>query len=224
MGIFESIKKKLEGSEDKKTEKRDIPKDIDKTLKTLKDIFKDCDDVIFRDFAVGQELQYKFAVVCIDGLSDKNLIDNFILESLMLEARELRPSGDSVKSRLFKLTKDGALTTTEIKEVDDLNEIVTAILSADTALLLDSCDRAIVIGTKAWPARGPGDPKSEGVIRGPSDGFVETLRFNTALVRRRIRDPRFKIKQMQVGVRSKTDLAIMYMEDVVNQDLLQKVF
>jgi len=228
MGLFNSIKNKIsknnEGEKSEKPEKKLIPKDIDKTIKILKDIFKDCDDVIYREFNVGEEQQYKYAIVCIDGLSDKMLVDNFVLESLMLDARGLKPVGESIKAHLFELTKNGTLTITELKESEDLNEAVTGILSADTVLFIDGYDRAIIIGTKSWPARGPQEPKSEGVVRGPSDGFTETLRFNTALVRRRIRDPQFKVKQKQVGVRSKTDIAIMYIDDIVNKDTLQSVY
>lgn len=227
MGILDSIKKRFNGSdkkeESRKPEKKPIPRDVDKTVKSLKDIFKDCDDVIFREFNVGIEQKYKFTLVCVDGLSDKMLINDFILNSLMLAAREVKPSGESVKSHLFELVKNGTISVTEIRETDDLNDTVTAVLSADTVVYLDGYDTALVIGTKSWPARGPQEPKAEGVVRGPSDGFVETLRFNTALVRRRIRDPRFKIKQKQVGVRSNTDIAILYIEDIVNKDLLQRL-
>jgi spore germination protein len=208
---------------DKEKEKVPIPKDVDTVLENLKEVFKDCDDLIYREFNVGENQQYKFLLVCIDGLSDKALIDNFVLESLMLCARDIRPNGESVKKRLFELTKNASLTTTEIKEEDDLNGVVTSILSADTALFIDGYGKAIVIGTKSWPARGPSEPKSEGVVRGPSDGFVETLRFNTALVRRRIRDPRLKIVQKSIGVRSKTDIAVVYIDDIVNKDLLKEV-
>lgn len=228
MGIFDSFKRMFniddEGDYDMEMEKRAIPKDIDKTLNSLKEIFKDCDDVIYRSFNVGEEQGFKYLLVCIDGLSDKKLIDNSVLESLMLDARMVRPDVESIKSRLFELTKSGTLATTELKEEDDLNKVVLSILSADTALFIDGYDRAIVLGTKAWPAREPQEPKSEGVVRGPSDGFVETLRFNTALVRRRIRDPRLKVKQKQIGVRSQTDIAIMYIDDIVNKDILKQVF
>lgn len=226
MGLFDTIKKMLDGSSQDKQEKekRPVPKDLDETIETLRDTFKDCDDVIFREFNVGAEQKLKFALVCIDGLSDKMLVDNFVLESLMLDARMVKPDFDTIKSRLFDVAKDGTLAATELKENDDLNEIILSILAADTAVFIDGYDKAIVVGTKFWPARGPSEPKSEGVVRGPSDGFVETLRFNTALVRRRIRDPKLKIKQLQCGVRSKTDIAVLYIEDIVNKDLLQRVF
>ncbi|HBM81356.1 MAG: spore germination protein [Clostridiales bacterium] len=205
-------------------EKVPIPKNIDETNKKLKDIFKDCNDIIFREFNVGTGQKLKYLLICVDGLSDKMLVDNFVLESLMLDARKVKPDAEEIKSRLFDLTKNGTLATTELREEDDLNKVIDGILSADTALFMDGFDKAIVIGTKLWPARQPQEPKSEGVVRGPSDGFVETLRFNTALVRRRIRDPKFKVKQMKIGYRSKTDIAVMYIEDIVKKDILQKVF
>lgn len=228
MGLLSSFMKMLGGTDEagreKDNEKQPIPEDIDETIKILKEKFKDCDDVIFREFNVGVEQKLKYAVVCIDGLSDKALIDNFVLEALMIDARKVKPDTESIKSRLFELTKNGTVSTTELKEEDDLNKAINGILSADTALFIDGYTKAIIIGTKLWPARSPQEPKSEGVVRGPSDGFVETLRFNTALVRRRIRDTRFKVKQMQVGVRSKTDMAILYIDDIVNKDILKKVF
>lgn len=207
-----------------KAEKRPIDKDIDRTIGVIKEILKDCDDVIYRIFTVGREQKYKYCLVCIDGLSDKVLIDNFVLESLMLDARSLEPNEGSIRSRLFELTKNGTLATTELRESDDLNEAVNAVLSADTLLLIDGFQKCIIIGTRLWPARGTGEPKSEGVIRGPSDGLVETLRFNTALVRRRIRDPEFKVRQEVIGVRSKTDIAVMYLDDVVNKDVLKELY
>lgn len=227
MGIFDSLKKKFSGDGrdggEKKQQKALIPKDMDTLLEGLKETFKDCDDVIFKEFNVGQEQKYRYLMVNIDGLADKMLVNNFVLEPLMLEARELKPSGEGIRSRLFELTKNGNLAVTELKESDDLNDAVISILAADTVVFLDGYERCIVIGTKFWPARGPQEPKTEGVVRGPSDGFVETMRFNTALVRRRIRDPKFKVKQKRVGVRSVTDIAILYIEDIVNKDLLQKV-
>lgn len=207
-----------------KDEKVPIPGNIDDLTKKMKEIFKDCDDVIFREFNVGLKQEHRCLLVCADGLIDKPLIDNFILESLMLDARNLVPSGEGIKTGIYELTKGGNLATIEIKDSDDLNDAVNSVLSADTVLFLDGYEKVILIGTKAWPARMPQEPKSEGVIRGPSDGFVETLRFNTALVRRRIRDPRFKVRQKQIGVRTKTDIAVMYIEDIVNKELLQKVF
>src|SRR5690606_12716058 len=81
----------------------------------------------------------------------------------------------------------------------------------------------IIISTKGWSIRGISQPETEAVVRGPREGFVETLRVNTTLIRRRIRDPRLKVKGYQIGERSKTDVCVMYIEDIVNQQALKEV-
>jgi len=80
-----------------------------------------------------------------------------------------------------------------------------------------------VVANRAWPNRGVGEPSGETVIRGSREGFTETIRFNTALLRRRIRDVGLKIEGRQCGVRSKTDMAIVYIDDIVNTDVLEEL-
>jgi spore germination protein len=82
---------------------------------------------------------------------------------------------------------------------------------------------AYVIATRSWPARGISEPSGEITVKGSREGFVETIRFNTALVRRRIRDTRLKVKPKSIGRRSKTDIAIMYIDDIVNKDVLEEL-
>ena len=104
-----------------------------------------------------------------------------------------------------------------------LKIILTDILSGNTLLLLESCPKAIILSTKKYPSRGVGETQQEMVIRGPKDSFTENMRINTALIRRRIRDSRLKMEHTMVGERSKTDLAIVYMDDLVQPELLEKV-
>ena len=108
-----------------------------------------------------------------------------------------------------------------MREVKKLSEGVNAALSGDTLMFIDELNCAYVIATRFWPVRGVGDPSGETVIRGARDGFTETVRFNTALIRRRIRDTRLRIKPKAIGARSKTDVAIMYIDDIVNKKVLR---
>src|SRR5690606_38135005 len=76
---------------------------------------------------------------------------------------------------------------------------------------------------RTYPARNPEEPDVERVVRGSRDGFVETLTFNTALTRRRLRDPSLRMEYMQVGTRSKTDICIAYLEDVADPELVETI-
>ena len=107
-------------------------------------------------------------------------------------------------------------------ETDDQN-IFIQLLSGLSCLLIDGYDRAILIDCRTYPARSVSEPEKDKVLRGSRDGFVETLIFNTALIRRRIRDINFTVEIMQTGESSHTDIAICYMKRRVDEDLLKKI-
>ena len=102
----------------------------------------------------------------------------------------------------------------ETTPVQTSEEVARAILSGETLLLCDLFGPyGIVLDCRSYPARGVGEPENDRVMIGARDGFVETLVFNTALIRRRIRDPKLRMKQMNVGSSGQTDLALCYLED-----------
>src|SRR5699024_9275276 len=90
-------------------------------------------------------------------------------------------------------------------------------------LLVDGEETAIVIDARTYPVRSPEEPDTERVVRGSRDGVVETIIFNTALTRRRLRDPSLRMEYHEVGKRSKTDIAIGYLEDVADPDLVESL-
>lgn len=96
-------------------------------------------------------------------------------------------------------------------------------MSGDTIFLVENVDKCIVVGSRSGPSRGIDEPKTESVIRGPRDGFTEIMKLNTVLVRRRIKDHKFKVKFKQVGRRSRTTVAVLYIEDIVDPKLLNEV-
>ncbi|EKO1913488.1 spore germination protein [Clostridium botulinum] len=189
-----------------------IDKNIDKNIEYIKELLEGSSDMVFREFLIGNK---KAFLTYIDGMADKNLLNNYVLESLMLDADKLS-NINNIKNKI--------LTVTDVSEQEELSKAIDLVLSGDTLLLIDGINKAYVIATRLWPVRGVGEPDSETVIKGSRDGFTETIRFNTALVRRRIKDTRFKIEPKKLGVRSKTDVAIMYIEDIVNENVLNNLY
>ena len=111
-------------------------------------------------------------------------------------------------------------------EVDTLSEfdgIIKNLLSGTTCLFVDGYEACIVIDCRTYPARGVDEPYNDKSLRGSRDGFVETIVFNTALMRRRIRDPHLIMKMTEIGESSRTDVAICYMDDRVDQELLKNL-
>ncbi len=221
MGLF--MRRKM--AEDNKDESFKIASStsLDENVDKIKLLLKDCEDVVYKDFRVGAEQKLKFTLIFTDGMVDKAFIYDAVLNDLMYHAREVPPDAPEIKEELFKLLRYGSISAPELKEIENLDDAILAILTGDTVLIIDGFTTLMVIGTKGWPARGISEPNTEAVIRGPREGFTETFRFNTALVRRRIRDPKLKLKQMQVGRRSATDMGVMYIEDIAMPALVEEV-
>lgn len=108
----------------------------------------------------------------------------------------------------------------EVDAETDVDIVVTNILSGVVAFFVDGFDKCVLIDCRTYPARGVDEPWKDKVLRGSRDGFVETLVFNAALMRRRIRDPKFSVEVMRVGERSRSDVAICYIEDKADEKLV----
>ncbi|MFZ5351247.1 MAG: spore germination protein [Bacillota bacterium] len=221
MGLFKR-RKNAEDSGDVK-QKLEASKSLDENKELLKKLLKDCDDVVYKDFRVGAEQDMDFMLVYTDGMIDRGFINESVMGELMIYAREIPPEAPKDKEKLFELVRYGSIPSLELKEINNLDDAVLAILTGDAVLFIDGVAKLIAIGAKGWPGRGVSEPSTESVIKGPRDGFTETYRFNTALIRRRIRDPKLKLKQMQVGRRSCTDIGIMYIEDIAMKVMVEEV-
>ena len=111
----------------------------------------------------------------------------------------------------------------EVEVINNVEKIVTNVLMGMTALIVDGFDSAILIDSRTYPQRQTSEPEKDKVMRGSKDGFVETLISNLALVRRRIRDPNLTVKSFVVGEKSRTDVAVVYMDNLADKKLLKKI-
>ncbi len=184
---------------------------LDDNIRYLKNLFGSSNDIVFREFRVNGT---KCLILYVDGIADKDLINDFVMETLIDSNRDFVNLNENLEN---------FLTVSDMKRNFNLRSTVIDVLSGETAIFIDGKSEAYIIATRSSPNRGIDEPSGESVIRGSRDGFIEVLRFNTALVRRRVRDTRLRIEQMKVGVRSKTDIAVTYIEDIVNKDVLENV-
>ncbi len=195
-------------------------KSLKSNMEIMKSYFTDCEDLIYREFEVGQVLKVKMTLIYIDGLTDSDAISDHIIRSLFYE-EELKSFTESgYRTTILEGIKREGLSAADIKEEFHIDKLLDSILLGDTLLLVDNIDIGIVISTKKYPSRSVDEPKTETVIRGPRDGFNESLRTNTALVRRRIKDTNLKSKMYQIGRRSKTSVVMMYIEDIVDKSIV----
>lgn len=188
-----------------------ISTNVDENISYLKSLLTDNSDVVYREYYVNK---WKVALVCVDGLSNKMILDDFVVKPLMINGNKVSNVNE---------IKDNILAVSDVSEVDKMSKAIDLFLSGDTLMLVEGLTIGYIIATRSWPARGISEPSGETSIRGSKEGFSETIRFNTALIRRRIRDTQLKIKTIQLGVRSKTDTAIIYIDDIVNRDALDEL-
>lgn len=198
-------------------------KSLEDNIKSFEELFKDCGDVVKRKFPIGKNKNLWAYISYIDVMIDRRVIEESILEQLIVQVRDVPASLDNAESDIFEFIKDGGIATADVKELYTMDEVALAVLSGDTIIFIDGYSTALMIATKGWPNRGVQEPDTEVVIRGPKEGFSEAFRINTVLIRRRIRDTKLKVKQVQLGVRSRTDVGLMYLEDVVRPEVLTEI-
>jgi len=111
----------------------------------------------------------------------------------------------------------------ELEKTDDLEQVVDQVLAGPTALIVEGVPEVIMLDSRTYPVRGPEEPDMERVVRGSRDGFVETIVFNCALIRRRVRDRSLRMEYLQVGRRSKTDISLCYLEEIADPHIVQEI-
>ncbi|MEW6181691.1 MAG: spore germination protein [Bacillota bacterium] len=192
-----------------------ISKDLAVNLQRLEDrlVFKKNFDLILREIEVGGR---RAALLFVDAFT-KDVPLTLILKGLL----EVKPG--EITLNTFKKLFYHYVTFSEVKQLKTLEEVIYAALSGPVAFIIDGVEFGILIDVRQYPARTPQEPDLEKVTRGSRDGFVETLVHNTALIRRRVRDPGLRFEHLSAGVRSKTDIALTYIEDIANPEIINLV-
>lgn len=170
-------------------------------------------DIIGRDLLIGSKKAY---LIFIDGFA-KDDIMLWILEVLQ-SVKDEEISGDTITALIKQ--KIGYI---EVEKFTDFKLMQSMVLAGAVALLVEGQDEGIIIDAREYPVRSPQEPDLEKVTRGSRDGLVETVIFNTALIRRRLRDPNLIFEIKSVGKRSRTDVVISYIDDLADKNLLKEV-
>lgn len=173
---------------------------------------KESFDLIQRDIIIGEK---KSTFYFIDGFTKDETMQK-IMSSFFMIKKDDMPSTATGFSKL-------ALPYVEVDITGDFDLIVRNLLSGVTCLFIDGYEACLMIDCRTYPARSVDEPDKDKSLRGSRDGFVETIVFNTALIRRRIRDPHLIMQMFEVGRSSRTDVTLCYMSDRVDHELLQNL-
>jgi stage V sporulation protein AF len=163
-------------------------------------------DIIHRKLEYGE---HRMSMFLIDGFASANL-----LLLIMKEIEKRKP--EDYKDDPIKMLVKTFIPHVEVNTTTDLEEVIAQVLAGQTALVVENGKQVIMIDSREYPIRNPQEPDIERVVRGPRDGFVETIVFNLGLIRRRVRDRSLVMEYVQVGSRSKTDIALVYIDSIVD--------
>lgn len=147
---------------------------------------------------------------CIDGFIKDEMFEKMLEYLSKLTPQQVK------QAKTADDFSDLFITYIEASTEADLDRFATFVLSGAIGMVLEGYDKAIVIDPRTYPARSVEEPESDRLLRGAHDGFVETVIFNTALIRRRIRNPQLTMQLFQIGNRSKTDVVVCYLADAVD--------
>ncbi|GBF34545.1 spore germination protein GerKA [Desulfocucumis palustris] len=194
---------------------------LEDNLNLMKNIFGLNNDVVFRHFRLGAAEQTGAAVVYVDGMTDNASFNNDIMKPLMLESRQagFRPAPGS----LLEWLQNSAIPVSNVFETGNMENVVSSMLYGNVILFIDGQDKALVLDIKNWNSRQVSEPDSEILVRGPREGFVETLRTNTSLIRRRLRSPNLILENIHIGRVSHTGVTIAYIRGIVSPDMVAEV-
>ena len=190
------------------------------TMSGLKTILSDSSDVIYQEHYINGNRNMPVTVVYIDGLVNTKQVNDDILKPLTQE----RILGDVRGFRdLIELIEHGMVYHASRQIRTNLGDVLSDVLNGSVALVFDGEKKAVTFDAKGFEKRGITEPTTENAIKGAKDSFIEVLRVNTALVRRKIRTPYLRIRETVVGRQSRTPVAVIYIENLTNEELVGEV-
>jgi spore germination protein len=191
---------------------KNVEPNIMENIEILKELFKDCSDIVLRPFLAGRKKAY---LLFVDGFINTLAVELNGLRQLLDELQGERVTAEILKEKMISISS--------IDETTELDEVVSNVLKGNTVLLVDGVSTAIIFDAKGGDRRTVSEPTTESVVRGPREGFTERIRTNTALVRHKIRSNRLKILARDIGEETKTQIAILYVEGLAAPELVKEV-
>jgi len=189
----------------------------------VKELLSMSSDVVFRDFSLQGKERIPCLLAAVDGMVDKNQLDMYILKPLMVDLAGHPEIAQLTLANVVDISLQSLLPGLEFKKIAKMGEALNAILSGDAVIFFGDSTEALVFGARGWDKRAVTEPTTEAVVKGPHEGFGETLRINTSLLRRKIKHPALRIISLKLGTLTSTDLVVTYMDKIASPDIVSEV-
>lgn len=198
----------------------ELKKSLEVNINLFKKVFADDDTIEYRKISSKGSNPLKFCLVYVNGMVNNDALSRNIIKPLMKAlARDLL-----LNNRTLDHISQRVIDIDNIKITASLHEIVSEVLSGKTLVLIEGFKKAFIVGTAQLEKRSIEEPPSEKVVRGPREGFTESIITNLALIRKKIKNSDLKFKFKVVGARTKTNVCICYIDTLVNKKILEEVY
>ncbi|KPV57520.1 membrane protein [Paenibacillus sp. A3] len=177
----------------------------------LEELFKDCSDFVIREFRIEQSLPA--ILFFVDGMAKTELVNETMKSLMILEGGE----------ELIDNISDMTLPVSQIQKADNYADMLLSVLGGDTGLIVERNNKALLLGMRGMEKRSINEPDTESVVRGPREGFVENIRTNTSMIRRKLKTPHLKMKPMTLGRESNTNVVVTYLDDLADPSVVHEV-
>lgn len=189
--------------------------DVKENEIAIKRIFSNCDDLKFRRFQIGKEQKIQGFLCYIEVNVGNEMLTAF---GQMIAYLDSLP-----KEQILQMVRENSFALSDAEPKEMLEDAMRGILIGDAMFFIDGFAGALKIPDKGYPKMSVGESDTEKVVRGSNESFTDSEKANTALIRRRIRNAGLKVKEFQVGVRSFTSVAIVYIEDLAEPKLVEEI-
>ena len=194
-----------------------ISSKIEKNEEYVRKRLKNCDDFIIRPMVLGEGKKIRCLVVYIEVAVSNMMLEDSVIGKLVNHMWEM-PS-----DKILEFVRDNGMGISDVQPLDTMEEVFASMMAGNAVFFLDGYSRAIKVSSKGYPNLSVSESTREKVLRGSKEGFTDAVKTNSALVRKRIRDTRLKVKQKTLGERSQTVVQLLYMEDLVRPGLVEEI-
>lgn len=194
-----------------------VSENIKENIKVYRQIYKDCSDIKMREMMLGKQKNVRCFLAYIEVA-----VSNILMETTAL-GRLLSYLEQAPGEEIVEILDKNALGIADVTPFETMEEAAQGMLTGDAILFVDGYPKALKISDKGYPNMGVTEADSEKVIRGSNEGFADSIKVNTALIRKRVRSTKVKVKEMCPGVRSHTNVNLVYMEDLAYPEIIAEV-
>ncbi len=198
-----------------------LPYSYEDKLALLKPYADKNQDLVTRPFYLNNDEKRPGSAFFINGVVDNQLLNEYILKPLMLA--DVPVANEITPGRELDFIIRTSINAGQVRTTDNQAEMIHGIFDGMAVIIFAHIQEAVIIDIHGGPVRSPEEPPGEKSIQGPREGFIEILDINLALVRRRLRNPRLVVKRTVVGRRTRTPVAVLYIDDIADQDLVEEV-